>query len=87
MIAAECGVGDGLTAHFAIKQALAEDIDKVELHLFDAWAAMRPEDLTEVEKPVAGTYADLSLERTRRNLTDNAAHLRWHPGLIPETLD
>jgi len=87
LIAVECGVGDGLTAHFAMAQALAEDLVSVELHLYDAWTAMRPEDLTEVERPVTGTYSDLSQERTRRNLADNAANLRWHPGFIPATLD
>lgn len=87
LTAAECGVGDGLTAHFAMAQALTEDIASVELHLYDAWTAMRPEDLTETEKPVTGTYTDLSQERTRRNLADNATHFRWHPGLIPATLD
>lgn len=85
LVGAECGVGDGLTAHIAATQLREEALDGFSLHLYDAWAPMRVEALTASEAPNAGTYDALRVERTRRNLIGHAAHLRWHPGYVPET--
>lgn len=87
LLAVECGVGDGLTAHFAATQALVEGADQFELHLYDSWRAMRCEILTDAEQPVTESYGDLSQTRTRLNLAHFSTHLRWHPGFIPATLD
>jgi hypothetical protein len=85
-IGVECGVGDGLTAHIALSQMKAEVPGDVTLHLYDAWAPMRADDLTESEAPNAGTYDALQLERTQCNLSGHDDRLRWHPGYIPTTL-
>ena len=87
LVAAECGVGDGMSSHFASAQALAEDLGTFELHLYDAWTGMRSEVLTDREQPLTGAYSESSEERTRHNLAAYASNLRWHPGVIPATLD
>lgn len=61
----ECGVEDGLSAHFALTHSTGT------LHLYDAWDALDPA---------------LSQDRTARNLAAHADRLRWHPGIIPDTL-
>jgi len=86
-VGVECGVGDGLTAHFAASQALGDNGEEVELHLYDAWTGMRDDLLTESEAKMSGAYSTLSMERTRRNLSRSADHLHWHPGYLPQTLD
>jgi hypothetical protein len=86
-VGVECGVGDGLTAHFAASQALDDHGEAVELHLYDAWTGMRDGLLTESESEMSGAYSTLSMERTRHNLSRFADHLDWHPGHLPQTLD
>jgi phage tail protein X len=84
--AAECGVGDGLTAHIALSQMRAEVDGEYLLHLFDAWAPMRAEGLTASEAPNVGTYDALQVDRTKRNLSRHDGRVQWHPGYIPQTL-
>jgi O-methyltransferase len=81
----ELGVCDGLTAWYA---ALARQGAACEgkFYLYDAWAAMRDDLLTESEKTSAGSYAYLSLENTKKNLSltgfDNFV---FNKGYIPES--
>lgn len=75
----ECGVGDGLSAFIALREQPGS------MHLYDTWAPMRGEDLTEAESWLDGHYAGLSIERTRRNLAGFLHALTWHVGHIPET--
>jgi hypothetical protein len=86
-VAAECGVGDGLTAHVALSQLASELDGDYTLHLYDAWAPMRAESLTVSESAHTGTYEALQMERTRRNLAQHGQRLHWHPGYIPHTLE
>lgn len=73
----ECGVGDGLTAFFAATEA--EHLErKYELHCYDTWGVVD----TDAKK---ASYADLALDRTRRNLDD--FRVIYHQGLIPDTFD
>jgi hypothetical protein len=73
----ECGVGDGLTAYFACKEAEHLSAD-FQLHCYDTWDAVG----TDVK---GRTYANLSLDRTQRNLSDFP--VTYHAGRIPVTLD
>jgi O-methyltransferase len=88
--AVECGVHDGVTAHFALNELddarRRGDIDDYTMHLYDAWAAMRDEELSESERVRTGWYADLAEDRTRGNLSSFADHLVFHRGYIPESL-
>lgn len=80
----ECGVCDGLSAYFALS-----DLRGVgglgRMHLYDAWAPMRNENLLESEKHLIGDYSNISLQRVKKNLSefDNVV---YHPGYIPESL-
>lgn len=86
--AAEFGVADGTTAFFALRElthALSDD--QVRFHLFDAWGAMRKDTLLPGEAIQGERYANLSVQATKRNLSSFEAHLSWHQGYVPETLD
>ena len=86
--AAEFGVADGTTAFFALRELThALPGDRVRFHLFDAWGAMRADDLLPGEAIQGGRYANLSLEATRRNLSPFDALLTWHPGYVPASLE
>lgn len=88
--AVECGVHDGVTAHFALAELAAATADgriaDHEMHLYDAWAAMRPDELLESEQVRAGWYSDLAEDRTRRNLSPHIDRLVFHRGYIPDSL-
>ena len=82
----ECGVGNGITTHFALARARALRGDRFEAHLYDSWDTIRPQDLQESEQWLEGTYGDLSLERTLENLRPFSSALKLHPGPIPDSL-
>ena len=75
----ECGACDGLTAYFALsaRQGAA--------YLYDAWEAMKDEDLRESKKKHAGDYGYLSLEMTRKNLGMFAERVNLIKGFIPQS--
>jgi hypothetical protein len=91
VLAIECGVEDGLTASFALTElAASRSIDAIsafEMLLFDAWGAMREQDLGPGEMSHAGKYSDLDLERTKHNLSQWIGDLSFFPGYLPGTLD
>jgi O-methyltransferase len=75
---AECGVCDGLTAFFALRAAGA-----TKAYLYDAWAPMKDDALLSSEKTLAGSYAYLDVENTRRNLARFEGRTVWNKGFIP----
>jgi len=79
----ECGVGMGYTAWFAMNLAH----DEFEIHLYDAWNAMKKSNLTDSEKSMTGFYHDLDLETTKNNLQKFEKNTVYHKGHIPETFD
>jgi hypothetical protein len=78
----ECGVCDGITAFFALRevQGLGR---RVVLHLYDAWAPMRKENLLESET-LANNYSNISIQRVKNNLSE-FDDVVYHPGYIPES--
>lgn len=84
----ECGVADGTTAYYALSVVAAEDgpPGARRFHLYDAWTAMRAEQLSDSEQIQAGRYARLSQAVTRRNLERFADALVWHVGHLPASL-
>jgi hypothetical protein len=85
-VAVECGALDGLTAFFAMREWRARSSAGFEMHLYDAWAGMRLEQLTEQESGQAGRYADTDIDRCRRNLLEFSAEVSFHRGVIPDSL-
>jgi hypothetical protein len=71
----ECGVGDGLTAYFACNEAEHLGAEYA-MDCYDTWAEVTTD-------AGAGSYAALSLDRTRRNLDRFAGRVTYHRGLIP----
>jgi len=84
----ECGVGEGITSFFILSElnAKREIKDRCELHLYDAWASMKEENLVEGEKNYAGRYSGLSIQRTKDNLSKFSIKINFNPGYLPESL-
>lgn len=81
LIGVECGVGDGMTAYFALASSSGT------IHLYDSWSPMRADHMLASEGYQEGNYRTLSREVTARNLSQFHDRISWHPGYIPETLD
>ncbi len=82
----EAGTCDGLTIEFAIS-ALENEIDEntnYKIYLYDAWDAMKLENLTTKEAGAEGHYSYLSIDRTRANLKQFEEHCEFVKGYIPE---
>lgn len=79
---AECGVCDGLSAYFAMS---ALQGTPCQVFLYDAFAAMRTEDLLPSEQFHAGEYGYLSMKTTVKNLAAFSGDIRWCQGIIPES--
>ncbi len=80
----ECGVCDGLTAFFALRELNGLG-SSARMHLYDAWMPMRKESLLESEKDSAGNYSNITIERVKNNLSE-FDNVIYHPGYIPESL-
>jgi len=80
----ECGVCDGLSAFFALRELRGLG-SHVKMHLYDAWAPMRNEYLLESEQESAGNYSNITIERVKKNLSE-FNNVVYHPGYIPESL-
>ena len=81
----ELGVCDGLTAWYAAMARQGADCEG-RFYLYDAWAAMRSDLLTDSEKTSAGSYAYLSLENTKKNLSlTGFDSFVFNKGYIPES--
>lgn len=80
----ECGVCDGLTAHFAFA-ALRDQGIAFSARLYDAWAPMQGALLLPSEKRHDGDYGYLDLAQTRRNLASWGSSITFVKGMIPES--
>jgi hypothetical protein len=91
LIGAECGVGEGMSAFIALREladiAANRRRFQYRLHLYDAFAPMRSENLRESEQWQVGQYRSVSLERTRSNLRGFTDRTVWHVGHVPESFD
>jgi len=87
----ECGVCDGMSAFFTLKQLKGlyylGKINNFCLHLYDSWGAMREEYLKEKEKGSAGNFQENDINRTKKNLADFADNTVYHRGYIPDSLN
>ena len=81
----ECGVCDGLTAYFVLRELRGLG-SHANMHLYDAWAPMKCEYLLESEQQSAGHYSNISMERVKKNLS-KFENVVYHQGYIPESLN
>ena len=78
-IMVECGVGDGLSSWFILRDS------NTETHLYDTWGALREQDM--VKSETSANYENLDIDRTKLNLKSYSDKIIWHQGYIPETFD
>ena len=85
---AECGVADGMSAFFALREITnkQKEIKNFFMHLYDSWGAMKEEDLLESELSSAGKYAGLDINITKQNLSEFKDNTIYHQGYIPDSL-
>ena len=86
----ECGVCDGMTAFFAMREARRRlsdgDWRNFRMHLYDSWQAMNERYLLPSEKLLAGEYAGLNIDAVKKNLSEFSDNVEFHPGFIPDSL-
>ncbi len=86
----ECGVCDGMTAFFAMREARRrlspERWKHFRMHLYDSWQAMDAQYLLPSEKLLAGEYAGLNIDAVKENLSEFSRNVEFHPGFIPDSL-
>lgn len=85
----ECGVGDGCSSFFALREICGNKkiSNNFSMHLYDSWMSMREEGLLESELPHVGRYANLSIEKTKRNLSEFKDNVIYHQGYVPESFN
>lgn len=83
----ECGVGDGITAFFALREIQEKLGKKFSFHLYDSWGSMRKQDLVRNELQSVSKYSGLSIERTKGNLQEFEDNVIYHQGYIPESFN
>ena len=80
----EMGTCDGLTAYFAMSSM--EDLGvNFKCYMYDAWTAMKGDDLFESEKSKAGMYSYLNLNTTLSNLEYFEKQTIFNKGYIPDS--
>lgn len=80
----EAGTCDGLTAYFAMT-ALRNLDAEYKCYMYDAWEAMKGDDLFENEKSKSGMYSYLELETTIQNLEEFSELTVFNKGYIPDS--
>jgi len=81
----ECGVGDGVTAFILLREISNVPNRKYSCHLYDSWGAMKKDDLLETSKLNINKYAELDIDRTKKNLLEFKDNTVFHQGYIPES--
>ena len=80
----EMGTCDGLTAYFAMTAMIDLGVD-YQCYMYDAWEAMKSDDLFESEKDKSGMYSYLELDTTIKNLQDFSKTAVFNKGYIPDS--
>jgi len=81
----EAGVCDGISTNFAIAalKSVTGLSENDKFYLYDSWGPMLLEHLTNKESIIAGKYADLSIDQTRKNLSRFEDNCVFVKGYIP----
>jgi len=80
----EAGTCDGLTAYFAM-MALKNLDTEYKCYMYDAWEAMKGDDLLKDEKSKVGMYSYLEMATTVDNLEEFSAVAVFNKGHIPDS--
>jgi hypothetical protein len=80
----EMGTCDGLTAYFGMSAMNNLGVE-YKMFMYDAWEAMKGDDLFESEKSKKGMYSYLNLDTTIHNLKDFSTRTVFNKGYIPES--
>lgn len=83
----ECGVGDGVTAFFALREINKnkKTSKNFTFHLYDSWSEMKQESLLKKELLNVGRYSNLDIKLTEKNLKEFEKNIVFHQGYIPKT--
>ena len=79
----EMGTCDGLTAYFAMTAMKDLGVD-YKCYMYDAWEAMKGDDLFESEESKTGMYSYLELDTTVKNLENFSDSTVFNKGYIPD---
>jgi O-methyltransferase len=82
----ECGVGEGFTAFFALKE-IKSTSKKSKMYLYDSWGVMKSEDLLPSESHYEGRYKNLELDKTKDNLLEFQDMVVFNQGYIPSSFN
>lgn len=84
---AECGAADGVSTFFALREIVGQKQlkENFSMHLYDAWDAMRRDDLLDSELPNVNRYAGSNIDIIKENLSEFSKWLVYHQGYIPES--
>jgi O-methyltransferase len=80
----EAGTCDGLTAYFAMSAIGSLGMD-YKCFMYDAWEAMKSDDLLESEKSKTGMYSYLEIGTTVKNLIGFSKLTVFNKGYIPDS--
>jgi len=83
----ECGVADGFSAFYALREIKEKNLPTSKMHLFDSWGPMREEDLLENEIESKDRYSELKLSATKNNLKEFEDLIIYYKGYIPEIFE
>ena len=85
----ECGVGEGVSAFFALRQISNDKqvSNSFKMHLYDAWAPMRKKELLKSELVSEGKYSELTIDMPQNNLKEYENNIVYHRGYIPEVFE
>ena len=83
----ECGVADGLSAFYALREIKENNLPTYKMHLFDSWGPMREEDLLKSEIESKNRYSELKLIETKNNLKEFKDSIIYYQGYIPESFE
>ena len=83
----ECGVGEGISAFFTLRQIInnQKSAKISQMHLYDAWAPMKKDFLLDNELDSEGKYSELNIQMSKENLEEFKKITIYHQGYIPES--
>jgi len=84
----ECGVGEGFSAFFSLKEIVEQQkLSNFKMHLYDAWDSMLKEQLVKNELSNVHTYNELNIDTTKKNLKEFNEYIIYQKGYIPDTFN
>ncbi len=79
----EVGVADGISSFYALREIKQHKISEYKMYLYDTWGEIKQDDLD--KNQTAYIYSNLSIERTKKNLSEFNDKIVFHQGYVPDT--